>query len=205
MNSFEGALTRNLLERQHEGAPCRVVAMSLSLAAPLAALQGAIRSKSEIAQWFTEVEGDFELGGRFDIKDNANGTILACSDEAWLMTWEVFGTTSWLRLEFSENEGRSTLTLEHIHPKASGSEDHWKMFGPGATGLGWGMALMGLHHHLDPALDASMLAQWWASDAGKDYLRISTEKWGLAHQEFGESEDAAQAAAKATADFYRGA
>lgn len=36
------------------------------------------------------------------------------------------------------------MTLEHT----AFIEDHWNQFGPGAVGIGWDLAVMGLARHL---------------------------------------------------------
>ena len=72
------------------------------------------------------------------------------------LTWEFGGDVSWVDVRFSEEEtsrARLTLTYTVLH------SEHWREYGPGATGVGWESGLMGLAVHIahptEPKPDAS--------------------------------------------------
>lgn len=103
------------------------------------------------------------LGGRYQLEGNAGGAILACDEPTRLgVTWEYGGNVSWLEVRLSaDGDDHTTLVLEHA---AHVPEEFWAEFGPGAVGVGWDLALMGLAAHLrrgaavDPAEAAAMAA-----------------------------------------------
>jgi hypothetical protein len=99
--------------------------------------------------------------------------------------------------------GRTLFELEHIAPD---DDDHWAQFGPGAVGVGWDMALLGLTSHVSTgaSADPAAFAAWTASDEGKEFVTISSRCWGDAAIEAGEAPDTARAAAERTAGFYTG-
>ena len=55
-------------------------------------LWDALTSKERIPRWFLPVEGDLKLGGRYQLKGNAGGTITACTPpNHFAATWEFGG------------------------------------------------------------------------------------------------------------------
>jgi hypothetical protein len=111
---------------------------------------------------------------------------------------------SWLNVTLSEERaGLTRLDLEHI---AHVEGDMWDRFGPGAVGVGWDLALMGLARHLASgvAVDRNQAAAWSASAEGKDFMRRSSEDWCTASIKAGTEETAARAAAARTTAFYCG-
>ena len=81
-------------------------------------------------------------------------------------------------------------------------DDIWSQYGPGATGVGWDLTLMGLGRHLSKPKEA---AAWLASEEGKDFARHSGEEWGRASIAAGTDPVAAQDKARRTTAFYHGA
>ncbi len=100
-----------------------------------------------------------------------------------------------------EGDGRMRLTLAH----AQHLSDHWGEYGPGAVGVGWELALLGLAVHLkrpnEPRLDE---AAFGASPDGKAFIVGSSEAWARAAIAAGTEPDAALAAAMRTTAFYTG-
>ena len=168
----------------------------------------AVTTPERLARWFLPVEGDLKLGGRYQLKGNAGGTITRCErPDALDLTWEIMGGTSWLNLRLAPDGPKARLTLEHIAPKDGIGEEHLKQFGPGAVGIGWDLALEGLKRHLlNPAvqLDPAAFEAWTTSSEGKAFLRESGEAWGAAHAASGEDPDEARAKAERTIAFYTG-
>src|SRR5437879_817894 len=75
--------------------------------------------------------------------------------------------------------GTVGLELEH---GAHVDCDLWDQFGPGAVGVGWDLALLGLGRHLDAgaAVDRAASAAWTASEEGEAFVRRSSDDWGRA-------------------------
>ena len=96
----------------------------------------------------------------------------------------------------------TVLELRHTaHPG-----DFWDQFGPGAVGVGWDGALMGLDLHVGSgeAVDRAAFQEWDTSDAGKEFHTASSEAWGEAAVAGGDDPETARRRAATTAAFYRG-
>ncbi len=202
-----GAEFRQVVEREHEGEPARVVIAVRTYDTSPEDLWDAVTNPERIPRWFLPVEGDLKLGGRYQLKGNAGGSITRCDPPAALdVTWEFGGGLSWVTVRLAP-EGKATqLTLEHI-VRASDVDEHWKQFGPAAVGVGWDLSLMGLGLHLASggvAVDKAAFAAWSVSDAGKAFMRTSAEAWAAAHIAGGEDPDTARGMAERTAKFYTG-
>jgi hypothetical protein len=80
-------------------------------------------------------------------------------------TWEFGGGVSWIDVKLAPEGGRARLTPEHI----AIVEDHWKRFGPGAVGIGWDLALIGLGRHLASGapVDREAAMAWMGSPNAK--------------------------------------
>src|SRR5712672_3650133 len=140
-----GAEFRRFENRDHEGKPARVaVAVRTYKTAP-EDLWDALTNAKRIPRWFLPIEGDLKLGGKYQLKGNAGGTITACTPPAhFAATWEFGGNVTWIDVKVTADGGKARLTLEHT----AVIEDHWNQFGPGAVGIGWDLALMGLAQHV---------------------------------------------------------
>jgi hypothetical protein len=80
-------------------------------------------------------------------------------------------------------------------------------FGPGAVGVGWDLALMGMARHLtvpDKVFDHEEAEGWAITPEGKDFVRQSSTGWGDADIAAGEDVDKARAGAEMTRQFYTG-
>ena len=109
-------------------------------------LWDALSRKERIPRWFLPVEGDLELGGKYQLKGNAGGTVTACAPPThFAATWEFGGAVSWIDVRSRGGAPpRRGSTLEHT----AIIEDHWNQFGPGAVGIGWDLAIAGLERYL---------------------------------------------------------
>ena len=88
------------------------------------------------------------------------------------------------------------------------AEEHWKQFGPGATGVGWDLSFFGLALHLGRggvAIDQEANEAWLASESGKEFISDCAKAWGEAHIASGEVPEIARSMAQRTAGFYTGA
>ena len=169
----------------------------------------ALTTPERLVRWFLPVEGDLKVGGRYQLKGNAGGTITRCErPEALDVTWEFGGGTSWVHVRLVPDGKKARLTLEHIAHKDGVGEEHMKKFGPGAVGVGWDLALHGLGLHManpSAALDPEAFQTWTVSSEGKAFVRAAGEAWGAADAAAGEDPEAARVRAAATIAFYTGA
>ncbi len=204
-----GSEFRRVENREHLGKPALVAVAIRSYDTTVEDLWDAITTPERLARWFLPVEGDLKLGGRYQLKGNAGGTITRCErPEALDLTWEIMGGTSWVNLRLEPEGKEARLTLEHIAHKDGIGEEHLKQFGPGAVGIGWDLGLHGLELHLvDPItpLDHEAVEAWTMSSEGKAFVRGSGEAWGAADAASGENPEEARAKAERTIAFYTGA
>ena len=110
-------------------------------------LWDACTNPERIPRWFLPVSGDLRPGGRYAFEGNASGTIERCEAPHSLdATWEYGGQTSWVEVRLTpEPAGGTRFALEHI---AQVEDEIWAQYGPGAVGVGWDGAVMGLTLHL---------------------------------------------------------
>jgi uncharacterized protein YndB with AHSA1/START domain len=201
-----GAVKREVRRREHEGKPAAVVIASRVYETDIADAWDAITNPERIPRWFAPVSGELELGGRFQVKGNAGGSIVTCEPPKLLaLTWEMGPEISWVTLTLTEEaKGKKTrLVLEHM---AHVDDDRWKKFGPGAVGVGWELALAGLALHLEgkQTVDHAEADAWSTSEEGKVFARGSSEGWGEASIASGTPAADARAAAERTTAFYTG-
>ncbi len=204
-----GAEFREVQDRTRDGQPVRGVIATRVYSTDRDDLWNALTDPERIPRWFLPITGQLEPAGRYQLEGNAEGSILKCDPPEKLeVTWEFGGQVSWVRVSLAQEDGGTRLTLEHLIPKDEAAEEHWKQYGPAATGVGWELGLLGLALHLasgGQAVDQAESHAWMASDAGKAFMRSSAERWREAHVAAGEDAAVAEAMAKRTADFYTGA
>ena len=185
-----------------EEGQARTVIISQSLKAGLDDVWEACTKAERIPAWFLPITGELELGGRFQLEGNAGGTIQSCDPpNGFDATWEFGDNTSWIEVRLSPvDDGRTRLRLEHIAVE----DEHWNEYGPGATGVGWDGAFMGLVQYLRTGqpVDQEEAYAWMASEEGKRFYTLSSQRWGDAHIAAGADKDVAGAAAERTVEFY---
>ncbi|MEM7587741.1 MAG: SRPBCC family protein [Acidobacteriota bacterium] len=207
-SSSLGTEVREVRDVEHDGQPARAVEGSRFYPTEIDDLWDALTSAERLPRWFLPVDGDLEPGGRYQLKGNAGGAIEHCDPPKVLrITWEYGGNVSWVAVRLALEEAGTRLTLVHTMLKDEASEAHWAKYGPGATGVGWDLAIqaLGLHIAAGEALDLEAWEAWTASDEGKVFLRACAEAWGEAHIAAGEDAGVARAMAERTAKFYTGA
>jgi uncharacterized protein YndB with AHSA1/START domain len=206
MTNVLGAEFRRVENREHLGQPALVAVATRTYDTTVEDLWNAITTPQRLARWFTPVEGDLKLGGRFQLQGNAAGTITRCDPpEALEVTWEFAGATSWVHVRLTRDGQRARLALEHIAHRDAIGKEHLEKFGPGAVGIGWDLSLHGLALHLaaaDGAVDRSAAEAWMRSSEGKAFMRTCGEAWGAAHAASGEDPEQARAKAERTIAFY---
>ena len=193
--------TVSLLER--DGQAASAVTLARSFATTVEDLWDAVTSGERIPKWFLPISGELRLGGRYQLEGNAGGEITACEPLShFALTWEFGGDVSWVEVRVADDgAGRARLTLTHT----AHLSEHWDTYGPGTTGVGWEMGLLGLAIHLaasdEPMPDEAAFA---ISPEGKAFITGSSEAWGHAAVAAGTAPDAAAAAARRTTAFYTG-
>ncbi len=201
-------VVRKVEDVTHEGRPARAVVATRGYATDIDDLWDAITDKERIPRWFAPVEGELALGGRYQIKGNAGGTVTACDPpRSFALTWEFGGGMSWVEVELAEAGETTRLTLRHIAPLDDKSEEFWDRFGPGAVGVGWDLSLMGLAWHIETGESNERFAEetWAPSAEGKAFITRSSDDWTAASIAYGTAEDAATRTGANTTAFYTGA
>jgi uncharacterized protein YndB with AHSA1/START domain len=200
-----GAVVREVASREHEGRMARVVVAARTYDTTIDDLWDALTNGERIPRWFLPISGDLRLGGRYQLQGNAGGEIRTCEPPRLLaVTWECGGDVSWVTVRLAEAPGsRARLELEHV---AHVDDARWEQFGPGAVGVGWDGAIMGLGRHLETgaSVDPQEAMAWLGSPEGKDFMRRSSEAWCEASIASGTEPGAARAAAVGTTAFYTG-
>lgn len=158
-----------------------------------------------LARWFAPVSGELRPGGRYQVEGNASGEVLACEPpRSFTVSWEFGGDTSQLRVRVDPDGDRARLTIEHEHSGEADSQ-FWKQFGPGATGVGWDLALLGLALHLISGADRPADPEAFARTASAQrFIRAVSGRWGEASVRAGTPEQDAAGAAQRTTAFYLG-
>lgn len=197
-----GLVTREIRTGSREGRPTRIAIARRVYAAERPDVWDALTNPERIPRWFLPVSGDLVVGGRYQLEGNASGVVESCLEpESFAVTWEFGGQVSWLRVQLSETDGGTRLELAH---EAHVDPQLWAQFGPGAVGIGWDLALLGLGQHLDTgsALDPAEGAAWPLTPEGTRFVRQAGESWGQAAIADGDDPEQAGAAAEGAIAFY---
>jgi uncharacterized protein YndB with AHSA1/START domain len=199
-----GSVDRLVVDRQQPKGETRSMVVAQVYAATVEELWDACTDPERIPRWFLPVTGDLEVGGHYQLESNAGGTITECQPpHRFAATWEFGDTVSWIEVRLTdEGEHRARFELEHTVPV----DAHWEEFGPGAVGLGWELAVMGLALHLASGepVDAAEVMAWQASDEGREFMALSSGNWCDAHVASGTPVDVAEAAAARCLAAYTG-
>src|SRR5690348_13116109 len=167
-----GAVRRTVGTRVREAGEARVVTVSQVYDAPVGEVWDACTSAERIPRWFLPITGDLRLGGRYQLEGNAGGVVEACDPPGgatvpgFVATWEFGGEVTWIEVRLTAEDGATRFTLDHVgHVK----DEFWQEFGPGAVGVGWDSALLGLAGHFGaaPRIDPADGTAWLASEEGR--------------------------------------
>ena len=198
-----GAVERSVSSLEREGQPAHAVTLARSFATTVEDLWDAVTSGERVPRWFLPINGELQPGGRYQLEGNAGGTISACEPLShFALTWEFGGDVSWVEVRVADaGDGAARLTLTHTQRLS----DHWDRYGPGATGVGWEMGLLGLALHItQPDAPKPDEAAFAASADGKALITGSSEGWEQAAVAAGTDPEAAHAAATRTTAAYTG-
>lgn len=202
--AYLGTTARAVETLEREGKPAKAIIASRLYPTDAADLWQALTSPARLARWFGQVTGDLHRGGRYDIKDNAGGTITECIEHHRIaLTWEYADTVSWVEATLVPEAGGTRLELKHI----ALVDAFWTEYGPGAGGVGWDLALLGLVRHLaEPATEVLLESEpgWMESQVAKDFIRGASTSWAEAAIADGEPESKARDAGERTRRFYTG-
>lgn len=204
------AVRRTVSGRTHEAGDLSEVTVSQVYDATVEELWNAITTAERIERWFLPVTGDLRLGGTYQLEGNAGGEISACDppygfDATWVYRAEGMPEPgiSWIEVRVAaEGESRARFTLTHV---AQVDDGLWDQFGPGAVGIGWDQALIGLTLHLVSAgakVDPGVIMSWMAGDEGRRFTTLAGEGWYAAEVASGEDEATARCHADATVAAY---
>ena len=198
------AVRREVPGRVLEAGEARVVRLTRDYGDPVEDVWDACTNSERLPRWFLPVSGELRLGGRFQLEGNAGGTIEACDPpHGFSSTWEFAGGVSWITLTLAALDGGGTrFTLEHV---AHVDDEHWEQYGPGAVGVGWDLALLGLTLHIETGAGNEGAQEWAVSDEGRRFMALASERWRDAAVADGLDAEWADAAAGRTTAFYTGA
>lgn len=196
------ATEREVTPVTRDGEPTRAVALGREFDSDIGDLWDAVTNPIRLRRWFLPIEGEFRLGGRYQLVGNAGGLITACKTPHLLhVTWEFGGDASLVELHLVSKSTKSTrLELRHI----CNVNEHWFKFGPAAVGIGWECGILALTQHLaDPVAQIDQTALSTSAEANALY-RGSSLAWCDADIAGGENVQQAHAASRRTFEFYTG-
>ena len=200
--SMAGLVTREVRTGFRDGAPTKIVIARRTYPTGRADLWDALTNPERIPRWFLPVSGELKVGGRYQLEGNAGGVIDRCDEpELFAVTWEFGEMMSWLAVTLIPDDAGTTLELAHeVHVDPT----MWGQFGPGAMGVGWDLALMGLGRHLDTGarVDPRTAVTFPASPEGREFIRLAATGWAEAAVGDGEELGTAYEAGDRTFAFY---
>jgi uncharacterized protein YndB with AHSA1/START domain len=178
------------------------VRLTRRYAGPPEEVWSALTEADRIQRWLAPVSGDLTLGGHFQVEGNAGGEITACDPpRGFAATWEFGGHVGRIAVTLHQAQDDGTV-LELVHHVPSPPE-HWEEFGPGAVGIGWELALMGLGLHLDDPVASRPTAEELPDLTAM--MRDCGAAWGRAAVDGGADRAWAEASAQRCVAAYTGA
>ena len=198
------AVQRTVGARTLAAGEARALTISQTYDSPIDDVWDACTNPERIPRWFLPVTGDLRVGGHYQIKDNASGTVETCQPPTGFnATWEFFGEVSWIEVRLAETPDGTRLTLQHI---ARVDDERWAEYGPGAVGVGWDLTVLGLALHLasGAGTEKTDADAWSASDEGREFMTASSGRWRDASIAAGTDAAQATAAAERSTAFYTG-
>ncbi len=160
--------SREVRSGSRNGSPTKIAVARRTYPTNQADLWDALTNAERIPRWFLPVSGDLQVGGRYELEGNAGGVVESCEEpRSFAVTWEMGPMVSSLEVMLTPGDAGTSLELVH---EAHVDPALWEEFGPGAVGLGWDLALMGLGLHLESgaAVDPSEGAAFPTSPDGVD-------------------------------------
>lgn len=177
----------------------KAVTLRRRYAAEVEDVWDACTNPERLSRWFLPVSGDLRLGGTYQLEGNAGGEILRCEPPRLLkVSWVFGGGSSEVEVRLSGESDGTLFELSHI---GEYPPEMWSQYGPGAVGVGWDLALLGLSLHLmgEPKVDEST---FHLTDEGRRFITASSQAWGQAHEVAGGPPDQVAAAVANVTAFY---
>ena len=165
-------------------------------------LWDALTNAERLPRWFLPVTGTLAVGGSYQFEGNAGGVVEVCDEPStFTVTWQMGPAVSWLTINLTSVPSGTQLELVHEAPVEPA---FWEQFGPGAVGVGWELATMGLGLHLDTGapVDPEEGAGYPLTPDGRRFVELSSAGWAAAAIADGDDPTAAQAAGDRTLAFY---
>ncbi|WP_280244156.1 SRPBCC family protein [Nocardia abscessus] len=200
--AIAGLVTREVRTGSRNGTPTRIAVARRSYPTDQADLWDALTDIERIPRWFLPISGDLRVGGRYQTEGNANGVVEQCdAPERFAVTWEMGPQISWLTVRLTPAGDGTELELLHEAPV---DPEFWSQYGPGAVGVGWDLALMGLGLHLSSGapVDSAEALAFPVTPEGVAFVRKAALGWADAAVDDGDDPAEANAAALRTVDFY---
>ncbi len=197
------AVDRSVSFFERDEQPASSLTLSRTFATTVEDLWDAVTDPDRIPLWFIPITGDLQLNGRYQLEHNASGSIIECEPQShFALTWEFAGDVSWVDVHLaSVDPDHIRLILTHT----AHISEHWDTYGPGATGVGWEMGLLGLALYIaDPNFQKPDPNEFAFSHDGKAMLTDSSDAWAQAAIVAGTDPETAQTAANQTTAFYTG-
>jgi uncharacterized protein YndB with AHSA1/START domain len=198
---------RTLGDRTLEAGEGRVQTISQLYDTGIDDMWSVVSSPERIARWFLPVTGELKEGGSYQLEGNAGGTISSCDrPNGYDATWEYGGMLSWIEVRLTAEGSKTRFELHHIAPVPEDTS-FWDQFGPGATGVGWDLGLIGLASYIaDPAStpDPATMTTWHETPEGSEFIRAASDRWAEAAIAYGDNPEKAKASADRTYAFYTG-
>jgi uncharacterized protein YndB with AHSA1/START domain len=197
-----GLMTREVHSGSRDGTPTKIAVARRTYPTDQADLWDALTNPERLPRWFLPVTGELREGGRYQVEGNAGGTVEKCQEpESFAVTWEYGPMVSWLQVTVTPAADGATLELTHEAPV---DPDLWSQFGPGAVGLGWDLALMGLGLHLESGqpVDPAEGMAFPLTPEGRTFVETAAASWAEAATADGDDAAAAREAADRSVAFY---
>lgn len=197
-----GLVTREVRTGTRDGVATRIAIAHRTYPTEQADLWDALTNAERLPRWFMPVTGDLTPGGRYQVEGNASGVVESCDEpRSFGVTWEMGPQISWLDITLSPVDGGTLLQLTH---EAAVDPAMWDQFGPGAVGVGWDLALLGLDIHTTTRepVDRTKTDVLHTTPDGQAFIRAAADSWAEAARKDGDDADTAAAAADRTYAFY---
>ncbi|MFI7705339.1 SRPBCC family protein [Nonomuraea sp. NPDC049480] len=192
----------NRVHRELLNGERKVMTMRRRYDAEIEDVWDACTKAERLNRWFLPVTGDLRLGGKYQFEGNAGGEILECEPPRMLKVSWLFGENpgfSEVEVRLSAEDGGTLFELVH---SADVPPEFWSGFGPGAAGVGWDLALLGLSLYLSTGAAAPDENTFHQTDEGRRFITASSQGWGRAYEAAGGTPDEVAAAVAATTAFY---
>ncbi|WP_052071693.1 SRPBCC domain-containing protein [Sphingopyxis sp. MWB1] len=207
-DDHEHMTIRGVKNVTHDGVAARATIMCRNYETDIEDLWNAISDPERIGRWMRPISGELRLGGHYQLKDNAHGTINECiPPRRFAATWEYGAQLSWIIVELEKlGADRTRLNLRHIAPSTAQSNDFWGRFGPGGAGIGWDLTLLilGLHLSSGGLVDPAQADAWIPSAEGQRFIASISDAWVETSIAYGTAVEAAREAGANAAAFYTG-